>query len=316
MRSKLLVRVLIVLLSALLLYRIYARVQSHRIPRDLCRSQMETLAIAGINYMYQNDGAIAEDLPTLLQFAGLPDSFAVCPLIWAEGLHDSTYYYDPKLLLGSQFAISCNNLERHGGVVGGFVEKEYPDSLFLEPDWASTFRRMAFLQYAVEQKTAASRANLVRVSEEESTFLSNRYPIVFRPSAPEDLGLDMTQMVDPLGGDYVYEVQPDTAYVFYQNPTRRGRARGDSVVVQTWKFVAWTTSDPESSRVEVYYQHPVRLPSIAEGAGPGENDKLVVIRQWDVSELGTLQMDVREVDLLENPRWEVLMQIRDSATTQ
>src|SRR5512136_2058848 len=126
MRSKLLVRVLIVLLTALLLYRIYDRVQSHRIPRDLCRSQMEALAIADINYMYDNEGFIAQDLPALLAYAGLPDSFAVCPLYWSEGLRDSSYFYDPKLALGSQFAVSCNYIERHGGVVGGFVEKEFP----------------------------------------------------------------------------------------------------------------------------------------------------------------------------------------------
>jgi hypothetical protein len=313
MRSKLLVRVLIVLLTALLLYRIYDRVQSHRIPRDLCRSQMEALAVAEINYMYDNEGNIAQDLPTLLEYAGLPDSLAICPLYWAEGLTDSNYFYDPKLALGSQFAISCNYIERHGGVVGGFVEKEYPDSLFLEPDWSPTFRRMAYLEYATMQRTEASRANLTRVSEEEASFLGNRYPLVFRPVDLQTLGLNMDEMVDPLGGEYLYEIQPDTSYVFYQNPDRRGRARGDSVVVQTWKFVAWTTSDPDSSRVEVFYRRPLNLPSIAEGAGPGDNDMLVVNRVWDVSELGTPQTDMREVDLLGDPRWTILMQIRASA---
>jgi hypothetical protein len=316
MRSKLLVRVLIVLLTALLLYRIYARVQSHRIPRDLCRSQMETLAIADINYMYQHDGTIAADLPALLQYAGLPDSFGVCPLNWAEGLTDSGYYYDPKLALGSQFAISCNFLERHGGVVGGFVEKEFPDSLFMEADWAPTFRRMAFLEYATMQRTEASRSNLVRISEEEATFLGNRYPLVFRPSTPENLELNLAEMTDPLGGEYQFEILPDTAYTFYQFPDRRGRARGDSVVVETWSFAAWTTSDPESSRVEIYYQRPIRLPSLAEGAGPADNDKLVVLRVWDISDLGTPQPDIREVDLLDAPRWEVLQQIRESGATQ
>jgi hypothetical protein len=316
MRSKLLVRVLIVLLTALLLYRIYARVQSHRIPRDFCRAQMETLAIADINFMYANDGAIAEDLPTLLTFAGLPDSFRVCPLNWNQGLVDSSYYYDPKLALGSQFAISCNYLERHGGVVGGFVEKEFPDSLFLEPDWAPTFRRMAFLEYAIMQRTDASRANLIRVSEEQATFLGNRYPLVFRPADLQTLGLSQADMIEPLGGEYQFEAQPDTTYVFYQFPERRGRARGDSVVVETWKFVGWATSNPESSRVEVYYQRPLRLPSLVEGAGPGDNDKLVVLRLWDLSELGTLQPDIREVDLLDTPRWDVLQQIRASGTVQ
>jgi hypothetical protein len=51
MKGKLLVRVLIVLLAALLIYRIYDRVQSHRIPRDLCRVHLQTLADASINYM-------------------------------------------------------------------------------------------------------------------------------------------------------------------------------------------------------------------------------------------------------------------------
>lgn len=316
MRGKLLVRVLIVLLAALLIYRIYARVQTHRVPRDLCRAQMELLATADINYMYQNEGAIAPDLATLLDFADLPDSVGVCPLIWAEGIPESIYFYDPKLALGSQFAISCNNLERHGGVVGGFVEKEYPDSLFLEPDWAVTYRRMAYLEYAEARRLDASRSNLVRVSEEQATYLGNRYPLVLRPAELADLSINTVDMVDPMGGEYVFETQPDTTYVFYQNPGRRGRARGDSVVVQTYKFVGWTTSDPETSRIQVYYSHPLRFPSRAEGAGTGDNDLLVVERLWDVSALGTLQTDRREVDLLDGPRWDILMQLRASENGQ
>ncbi len=315
MRGKLLVRVLIVILAALLVFRIYDRVQSHRIPRDLCRTHMETLAWADINYMYSHDGAIAEDLPALLEFAGLPESVATCPTIWAQGIRDSMYFYDPKLALGSQFAISCNNLERHGGLVGGFVEKEFPDSLFMEADWASTFRRMAFLEYAEMRRTDVSRSNLVRVSEEEAAYLGNRYPSVLEPADPAALGLNLDEMKDPLGGEYVFETVPDTTYVFYQNPGRRGRARGDSVVVQTWKFVGYVTSDPETSRVEIFYRHPLRFPSRAEGAGSGDNDRLLVVRYWDVSDLGTLRTDEREVDLLDQKTWDFL-QTLDLSETQ
>lgn len=314
MRGKLLVRVLIVILAALLVFRIYDRVQSHRIPRDLCRAHMETLAWADINYMYQNDGSIAPDLPALLEFAGLPESVATCPTIWAQGITDSMYFYDPKLALGSQFAISCNNLERHGGIVGGFIEKDFPDSLFVESDWADTFRRMAFLEYAEMRRTDASRSNLVRVSEEEAAYLGNRYPSVLRPVDPVELGLNLDEMVDPLGGEYVFETVPDTAYVFYQNPGRRGRARGDSVVVQTWKFVGYVTSDPETSRVEIFYRHPLRFPSRAEGAGSGDNDRLMVVRYWDVSDLGTLRTDEREVDLLDQKTWDFLQTLDLSET--
>ncbi len=315
MKGKLLVRVLIVLLAALLIYRIYHRVEMHRIPRDLCRTHLQELAYAGIDYMYANSGAIAPDLASLLEFADLPESVAVCPSIWAdESLRDSLYFYDPKLALGSQFAISCNNLERHGGVVAGFVEKEYPDSLFLEADWAPTFRRMAFLEYAQLRRTDASRANLVRVAEEQAAFLGNRYPLVLEPVGLEGLNVSIEQMIDPLGGEYVFEAVPDTLYTFYQFPDRRGRARGDSVSVQTWVFVGYATSDPEVSRVEVFFKHPLRLPSRADGATAMDTDRIVVLRRWDVSELGTQRVDEREVDLLDSPRWDFLLDYRSQNT--
>lgn len=312
MKGKLLVRVVIVLLAALLIYRIYDRVESHRIPRDLCRTHLQLLADAGVRYMYDNDGAIAADLPALLEYASLPESVAVCPVIWAnEELRDSTYFYDPKLALGTQFAISCNNLERHGGVVAGLVEKEFPDSVFVEADWAETYTRMAFLEYAEMRRLDASRSNLVRVVEEQASYLANRYPSTFVPADLSLLNVNTSEMTDPLGGEYVFESIPDTAYVFYQFPDRRGRARGDSVVVQTYTFVGYSTSDPEVSRVEVAYNHPVRLPSRAEGALVADVDKLLVIRRWDVTELGTQRVDIREVDLLDSPRWEFLTANRE-----
>lgn len=315
MKGKLLVRLLIVLLAALLIYRIYDRVQSHRIPRDLCREHLQQLATAGINYMYSHDGEIAPDLPSLLEYSSLPESTAVCPSIWVqEELHDSLYFYDPKLALGSQFAISCNNMERHGGVVGGLVEKEFPDSLFLEADWAPTFRRMAFVEYAELRRTDASRANLVRVCEEQAAFLANRYPWVLEPANLVDLAVSTAEMVDPLGGEYVFETIPDTTYVFYQNPGSRGRARGDSVVVEAFAFIGYATSDPENSRVEVFFRRPLRFPSRADGALSSDTDRLIVLRRWDVSELGTQRVDEREVDLIDLPRWEFLQQFRAQNT--
>jgi hypothetical protein len=312
MNGKLLVRVVIVLLAALLIYRIYDRVESHRVPRDLCRAHLQLLADAGVRYMYENDGAIAADLPALVAYASLPESVAFCPIIWAnEELRDSMYFYDPKLALGTQFAISCNNLERHGGVVAGLVEKEFPDSVFVEADWAETYTRMAFLEYAEMRRLDASRSNLVRVVEEQASFLANRYPSTFVPADLSLLNVNTSEMVDPLGGEYVFESIPDTAYVFYEFPDRRGRARGDSVVVQTYAFVGYSTSDPEVSRVEVAYYHPVRLPSRAEGALATDVDKLLVIRRWDVTELGTQRVDIREVDLLDSPRWEFLTANRE-----
>lgn len=310
MKGKLLVRVLIVLLAALLIYRIYDRVQSHRIPRDLCRVHLQTLADASINYMYSNEGSIAPDLPSLLEFAGLPESVGVCPSVWAQGFPESLYFYDPKLALGSQFAISCNNIERHGGVVGGLVEKEYPDSLFSEADWAPTFRRIAFAEYAELQRYDASRANLVRVCEEQASYLGNRYPWVLLPAELSVLNVSTAELVDPLGGDYVFETIPDTTYVFYQNPDRRGGARGDSVVVETFAFVGYTTADPEVSRVEVFFRRPLRFPSRADGALSSDTDRLIVIRRWDVSELGTQRVDEREVDLIDLSHWDFLQQFR------
>ncbi|MDM7992857.1 MAG: hypothetical protein QUS11_06040 [Candidatus Fermentibacter sp.] len=309
MKGKFLVRVLIVILAALLIYRIYDRVQSHRIPRDLCRSHLQELATAEIDYMYNNDGGIAPDLASLLEYAGLPDSVGVCPSIWVEEeLRDSTYYYDPKLALGSQFAISCNNLERHGGVVGGLVEKEFPDSLFMEADWAPTFRRVAFATYAENRRIDASRANLVRVCEEQAAYLGNRYPWVLLPADLSALEISTAELVDPMGGEYVFETQPDTTYVFYQNPDRRGRPRGDSVVVETFRFVGYTTSSPEVSRVEVFFRRPLNFPSRADGALSSDVDRLLVIRRWDVSELGTQRVDEREVDLIDLPRWQFLQE--------
>ena len=51
---------------------------------------------------------------------------AVCPSLWEAGFYDSVYSYDPKLALGSQFSLSCPNIDRHGGVVGGLIEKDFP----------------------------------------------------------------------------------------------------------------------------------------------------------------------------------------------
>ena len=62
--------------------------------------------------------------------------------------------------------------------------------------------------------------------------------------------------------------------------------------------------DPERSRIEVFFSHPLTFPSRADGAIPGSNDKLTVILYWDASELGTLQIDEREVDLIEESTWD------------
>lgn len=311
MKGKLLVRVLIVLLAALLIYRIYDRVQSQRIPRDLCRVHLQELATAEIDYMYNNEGAIAPDLPALLEYASLPESVAVCPSIWAnEALRDSMYLYDPKLALGSQFAISCNNIERHGGVVGGLIEKEYPDSLFMEADWAPTFRRVAFAEYAEMRRMSASRANLVRVCEEQAAYLGNRYPWVLTPAELSNLEISTTELVDPMGGEYRFETIPDTTYVFYQHPDRRGRARGDSVVIETFTFIGYTTSDPEVSKVEVSFRHPLTFPSRPDGALSLDVDQMMVIRRWDVSELGTQRVDLRDLNLIDIARWDFLTEFR------
>ncbi len=450
MRSKILVRILIVLLTVFLVFRIHQRVETYRIPREFCRSQMSVLSSANIQHMYISEGIPAPNLDSLLSFAEANNYFnasmsidsiivslnngsirqvqipqqwknlwsenaildmetlrdslndeqmshdlvireheealgfsldslitlkeiyiienaleeegelspgeffidsigfdpellimtgtdlassissvdsmilnfsnvivparmdsvaamviAVCPALWEAGFYDSVYSYDPKLALGSQFSISCPNIDRHGGVVGGLVEKDFPDSLFLEEDWAETFMVFGFPEYAEMRRLLVSRANLLRAAEEQAAYLAQRYPAVIYPKQPGDLDVDIDNLIDPLGGEYVFEVIPDTTYVFYQNPhgTSR-RARGDSILVETLKFVAYTTMDPERSRIEVFFSHPLTFPSRADGAIPGSNDKLTVILYWDASELGTLQIDEREVDLIEESTWD------------
>ncbi len=450
MRSKILVRILIVLLAAFLVFRIHQRVETYRIPREFCRSQMSVLANANIYHMYIFEGIPAPDLDSLLSFAeannffdaslnndsifvsfgngrirnvlipqewknlwnenaamdienslnalnneqmnlelvireheeslgfsldslitlrdayivdtiieeeGEPspgeffddsigfdaESFviaradiassidsvestllnfsniiaparmdsvsalviAVCPTLWESGFYDSVYSYDPKLALGSQFSLSCPNIDRHGGVVAGLVEKDFPDSLFLEEDWAEILTVFSFPQYAEMRRLQVSRANLIRAAEEQAAYLAQRYPSVIYPKLPENLDVGIDDLIDPLGGEYVFEIIPDTTYIFYENPRGTSRrARGDSVVVEAMKFVAYTTAEPELSRVEVFFNHPLRFPSRADGAIPGSNDKLVVIIYWDRSELGTLQIDEREVDLVEESTWD------------
>ncbi len=454
MRSKILVRILIVLLAVFLVFRIHQRVETYRVPREFCRSQIRTLAEANIQHMFETEGIPAPDLDSLLTYArdngyfetsmsnegitislrngnirqdlipdvwknlwnataiqnindeinalqdahsdiereisdqenrlgfsldslivireeyiqenpltqaeqeenllppgiyfddslgfnaqslidtevslaasidsinsvlqnfnniiapALKDSVssivaAVCPTIWEVGYFDSVYIYDSKLALGTQFAISCPNYDRHGGVVGGFVEKDYPDSMFLEPDWSETQLVYSFPEYAAMRRLQASRANLIRMAEEEAAYLAQRYPYVIIPKQPENLEINIDELIDPLGGEYVFEVIPDIAYTFYENPDgRTARTRGDSLIVHTMKFVAYTTADPEASRVEVFFSHPMTFPSRADGAAPGSNDNVTVIMNWDRSELGTIQIDEREVDLLDEPTWD------------
>lgn len=308
MGSKVLVRVLIVLLAALLIFRIHQRVEMYRVPRENCRVQMISLAEANIDHMYLYEGAPAPTIDSLLVFAGFPDSAAVCPSIRAAGYTDSIYHYDAKLALGTQFAISCPNIDRHGGVVGGLVDKDYPDSLFREADWMETFQRIPFPEYAQNRRIDVSRSALVRVSEEQASYLANRYPVVLKPSEVENLDINVFELSDPLGGEYVFETIEDTLLTFWQYPDRRGRARGDSLNVQTWRFVAYTTSDPDTSRVEVYYHQPLNFPSRAEGALPGDNDNITLVRHWDYTALGYLKTELREVDLLEEPKWEMLVE--------
>jgi len=69
MRSKFLVRILIVLLAAFLIFRIHQRVETYRVPRDLCRAQMNMLADANIEHMYLMEGVPAPDLDSLLSYA-------------------------------------------------------------------------------------------------------------------------------------------------------------------------------------------------------------------------------------------------------
>ncbi|MEN8209060.1 MAG: hypothetical protein ABFR50_07395 [Candidatus Fermentibacteria bacterium] len=468
MRSKILVRILIVVLAAFLIFRIHQRVETYRIPREFCQSQIRTLAEANIQHMFDSEGIPAPDLDSLLTYAkdngffqtsisndsitvsfrnghtrqvlipaawknlwnaaavqnindditalqnshtgilqeisdhesrlgftldslivirdeyileypviqeeveedeiiltpeeyfddslgfsaqslidtevslaasidslntvllnfnniiapALKDSVssivaAVCPSIWEVGYFDSVYIYDSKLALGTQFAISCPNYDRHGGVVGGFIEKDYPDSMFLEPDWSKTQFVYSFPEYAAMRRLQASRANLIRMAEEEAAYLAQRYPLVITPKQPENLEVNIDELIDPLGGEYVLEIIPDTAYTFYENPDGRTiRARGDSIIVQSMKFVAYTTADPEASRVEVFFSHPVTFPSRADGAAPGDNDNVTVLMNWKRSELGTLQIDEREVDLLDESTWDFLKAhfVTDTAT--
>ncbi len=233
--------------------------------------------------------------------------FTVCPTVWKAGYHDSLYHYDPKLALGTQFAISCSNHNRHGGVVGGLVEKDYPDTLFYEADWLTVYVPVAFGQYEQNRRLEASRANLSRVVEEEAVYLASRFPEVLKPRPVEQLDIDLDELNDPMGGEYRFEISPDTVYTFYENPEGRSRrARGESVLVQTWRFTGWATSNPDTSRVELFLMEPLRLPSIADGARAGDNDSLVVIRYWDRSELGSLRRNTRNLTLLEQPQWEFL----------
>ncbi len=462
MRSKILVRILIVLLAAFLIFRIHQRVETHRIPREFCRSQITTLAEANIQYMFEMEGVPAPDLDSLLTYAkengyfstsvsndSITVSFrngnirqvliplewknlwnatavqeiedkldslqnahsdieleisaqenrigftldslitireeyvleytaiegddiltpgeyfddslgfnaqslidtevslavsittttsvlqnfnnviaparkdsvsslvaAVCPSIWEVGYYDSVYIYDAKLALGTQFAISCPNYERHGGIVGGFVAKDYPDSMFMEPDWSETQFVYSFPEYADMRRLQASRANLIRMAEEEAAYLAQRYPLVITPKQPENLEFSIDNLIDPLGGEYVFEVIPDTVYIFYENPDgRTARTRGDSVVVQSMKFVGYTTADPETSRVEVYFSHPMRFPSRLEGAVPGSNDKVTVIMFWKLSDFGTIQIEERDVDLLDESTWDFVRSNPWAATT-
>jgi hypothetical protein len=459
MRSKFLVRILIVLLAAFLIFRIHQRVETYRVPRDLCRAQMNMLADANIEHMYLMEGVPAPDLDSLLSYAEshgffdaslrgdsivvtfgegiirgvlIPDSWraqwderaiasfqleletlqsehelataairdheaalgfsfdslrtlreayiithaadtaatadtdslltpgelfddsigfsadsllqaeselasgitelqaflqdfntitapammdslaarvvAVCPSLWEVGCFDSTYNYDSKLALGSQYSLSCPNIDRHGGVVGGLVEADYPDSLFVEADWAEFQTVYLFPEYAQLRRLMVSRANLIRAAEEEAAYLGQRYPLVIVPKDPQNLDVDIDALIDPLGGEYVFEVIPDSAYTFYQTPGgATARARGDSIIVQTYKFIGYTTADPDSSRVEVFFSRPLTFPSRADGAFAGMNDNISVIMYWERSELGSLQIEEREVDLLDAPLWSFLV---------
>ncbi len=306
MGSKVLVRVLIVLLAVLLIFRINQRVEMYRIPREACRTQMYDLSKINIDHMYVNDGSPAPTLDSLLVYGAFVDTMAICPSLRAAGFVDSMYHYDPKLALGTQFAISCPNHDRHGGVVGGLIEQDFPDSLFMEADWMVTFSRLPFPQYAENKRIEVSRSALIRVSEEQASYLAGRYPAIIKPTDVANLEINVFELSDPLGGEYIFEVMEDTLLTFWENPDGRGRSRGDSINVQTWTFVAYTTSDPEESRVEVSYQHPLEFPSRADGALAGDNDNIAVVRLWDRTELGYVKTELREVDLVNPPKWEIL----------
>lgn len=381
MRSKILVRILIVLLAAFLIFRIHQRVETYRVPRELCRSQISVLAEANIQHMFEQEGVPAPDLDSLLSYAkengyftatlstdsisvilsngitrhvlvpqewknlwnetaieniearrsSLEDAHAgilmeidlkedqlgfsldslislreiyiianpldeelegdeetitpgeyfddslgfsaqelldseaslaasvdsiaavlqnfndviapairdsvssvvvgVCPTLWEAGYFDSLYTYDPKLALGTQFSISCPNIDRHGGVVGGFIEKDFPDSVFMEPDWSETMVVYRFPEYAQMRRLQASRANLIRAAEEEAAYLAQRYPMIITPKQPENLEVDIDELIDPMGGEYIFEVLHDTTYVYYENPEGRTQRRDRKSVV-------------------------------------------------------------------------------------
>ncbi|MCD4709094.1 MAG: hypothetical protein K8S62_15335 [Candidatus Sabulitectum sp.] len=316
MGSKVLVRVLIVLLVALLIFRIHQRVEMYRIPRENCRIQMYALAEANIDHMYMNDGSPAPTLDSLLSYGNFADTMGVCPSLRANGFPDSMYHYDAKLALGTQFAISCPNHDRHGGIVGGLIEQDFPDSLFMEADWMETFSRLPFPQYAQNKRVEVSRSALIRVSEEQASYLAGRYPSIIRPTDVGNLEINVFELSDPLGGEYIFEVVEDTVVTFWENPNGRGRTRGDSINVQTWKFIAYTTSNPDTSRVEVCYRQPLHFPSRADGAIAGDNDNISVIRLWDRTELGYIKTELREVDLVNLPRWEMLTEHHNSGESE
>ena len=69
MRSKILVRILIVLLAAFLIFRIHQRVEAYRVPREFCRSQISVLAEANIQHMFEQEGMPAPDVDSLLTYA-------------------------------------------------------------------------------------------------------------------------------------------------------------------------------------------------------------------------------------------------------
>lgn len=307
MGSKVLVRVLIVLLAVVLILRINQRVEMYKIPRECCRSQMYELSKANIDHMYINDGSPAPSLDSLLSYGNFIDTMGVCPSLRADNFTDSMYHYDSKLALGTQFAISCPNHDRHGGVVGGLIEQDFPDSLFMEADWLKTFSRVPFPEYAQNKRVEVSRSALIRVCEEQASYLAGRYPAIIKPADVGNLEINVFELSDPLGGEYVFEVLEDSLVTYWENPDARGRARGDSINVQTWKFIAYTTSDSETSRVEVKYKQPLKFSSRADGAVAGDNDKLAVTYMWDLTALGYLKTELREVDLVNEPRWEMLL---------
>lgn len=463
MRSKILVRILIVLLAALLIFRIHQRVETYRVPREMCRTQLSVLAEANVRHIFEYNGIPAPTLDSLLTYARdagffetsmtadsisvvhggqtrtvpIPDSWrnlwnaaalreieaeldsvsrslsavtgeiaslenergisfdslislreifiaenpledgldpedddsmtpgdiyddslgfsptalrrletglsasrdslaaalrvfndsiaparkdsvsllviGVCPVLWESGYVDSLYSYDPRLALGTQYWISCPNIDRHGGVVGGFVPKDYPDSVFLEPDWSQTQLVYPFPRYAEIRRQQASRSNLLRAAEEQAAYLGQRYPAVIIPRSPENLDMGIDHLTDPLGGEYVFELLVDSTYVFHENPLgRTARARGDSVTVETKKFVGYTTADPDSSRVEVFFARPLTFPSRADGASVEDNDRVTVILFWETEDD---RVDERDVDLLDEPTWDFVSTRFGSAET-